>query len=129
MNDRPLPERLKAMLNADMVAVLSRPREGFDPAPLLASHLDFMIELEKKGLLFLSGPMTGRDGKFGAFGLTVLNVPTIEEAEKIWADEPFNRSGQRDVDYYIWRLMEGRLSVSFDLSDRSIHLAGRGKAP
>ena len=102
--------------------------EGFDPGALLPSHLDFMIGLEKKGLLFMSGPMTGRDGKFGAFGLTVLNVATIEEAEKIWAEEPFNRSGQRDVEYYVWRLMEGRLSVSFDLSDQHFGLAPRGKS-
>ena len=110
------------MLNADVVAVVSRPREGFDAAPLLAAHLDFMIDLEKKGLLFLSGPMTARDGKFGAYGLTVLNVGTIEQAEKIWADEPFNRSGQRDVEYFVWRLMEGRLSLSLDLSDRRFGL-------
>ena len=110
------------MLNADVVAILSRPRPGFDAAPLLASHLDFMIDLEKKGLLFLSGPMTARDGKFGAYGLTVLNVATIEQAEKIWADEPFNRSGQRDVEYFVWRLMEGRLNLSLDLSNRSFGL-------
>jgi uncharacterized protein YciI len=123
---RPLPERLRAMLNADLIAIISRPRDGFDPGTLLPAHLDFMIGLEKKGVLFLSGPMTGRDGKFGAFGLTVLNVATIAEAEKIWADEPFNRSGQRDVEFFLWRLMEGRLSVSLDLSDRSFGLAPRG---
>ena len=119
---KPIQDRLRAMLNADVVAVVSRPREGFDAAPLLAAHLDFMIDLEKRGLLFLSGPMTARDGKFGAYGLTVLNVGTIEQAEKIWADEPFNRSGQRDVEYFVWRLMEGRLSLSLDLSDRSFGL-------
>jgi uncharacterized protein YciI len=114
-----MQKRLQAMLNAEVVAILSRPRPGFDPVQLLPQHLDYMIELEKKGLLFLSGPLTGRDGKFGQFGLTVLNVPTIAEAEQIWAEEPFFRAGQRDSDYYVWRLMEGRLSISFDLSDQS----------
>lgn len=118
-----LQDRLKAMLNAEVIAVLSRPRDGFDPGKLLPSHLDFMIDLEKRGLLFLSGPLTARDGKFGAFGLTVLNVTTIAQAENIWADEPFNRSGQRDAEYFIWRLMEGRLMLSVDFSDRSFKLA------
>ena len=117
-----LQDRLRAMLNAEVVAILSRPRESFDPAKLLPVHLDFMVDLEKRGLLFLSGPLTGRDGKFGAFGLTVLNVTTISQAEAIWADEPFNRSGQRDAEYFNWRLMEGRLMLSFDLSDRNFRL-------
>jgi uncharacterized protein YciI len=118
----PLRQRLQSMLNADVVAIISRPRPGFDPAKLLEVHLDFMIALEKQGLLFLSGPLTGRDGKFGQFGLSVLNVRTIEEAEKIWADEPFFRAGQREAEFYVWRLMEGRLSLSFNLSDRSFFM-------
>jgi hypothetical protein len=111
------------MLNHEVVAVWSRPREGFDSAKFLPMHLDFMIALEKQGKLFLSGPLTGRDGKFGQFGLTVLNVATIAEAEAIWADEPFFRAGQRDAEFYVWRLMEGRLEMAFDLSDRTFRVA------
>lgn len=120
-----LQDRLQAMLNAEVVAILSRPRASFDPGKLLPSHLDFMVDLEKRGLLFLSGPLTARDGKFGAFGLTVLNVSTIAQAESIWADEPFNKTGQRDAEYFVWRLMEGRLMLTLDLSDRGFDLAGR----
>ena len=118
-----LQERLKSMLNAEVVAILSRPRASFDPSTMLPSHLDFMVGLEKRGLLFLSGPLTARDGKFGAFGLTVLNVNTIAQAESIWADEPFNKSGQRDAEYFVWRLMEGRLMVTLDLSDRRFNVS------
>jgi len=116
------PDRLKAMLNHEVVAVLSRPREGFDSAKLLPVHLDFMVGLEKQGKLFLSGPLTGRDGKFGQLGLTVLNVTTIAEAEAIWADEPFFRAGQRDAEFYVWKLMEGRLELAFDLSDQTFRV-------
>jgi uncharacterized protein YciI len=110
------------MLNHDVVAVWSRPRETFDPGSLLPAHLDFMIALEKQGRLFLSGPVTGRDGQFGRLGLTVLNVTTIAEAEAIWADEPFFRAGQRDAEFYMWKLMEGRLELAFDLSDQSFRV-------
>lgn len=110
------------MLNFEAVAILHRPLAGFDPGTLLPTHLDFMVELEKEGLLLLSGPLTTEDGKFGHFGLTVLNVATIAEARAIWADEPFYHAGQRDADFFIWRLMEGRLNVSLDLSDRSFRM-------
>ena len=124
---RSLPERLGAMLNFDVVAVLSRPESGFDPAPLLPLHIDFMIGLEKRRLLFLSGPLTGRDGKFGLSGLTVLNVASIAQAEAIWGEEPFLRAGLRGAEYFVWKLMEGRLSISLDLSDRRFDLNRRGE--
>jgi uncharacterized protein YciI len=114
------------MLNFDAVAILSRPLAGFEPGKLLAAHLDFMVVLEKKGLVLLSGPLTTVDGQFGQFGLTVLNVRTIAEAKEIWADEPFHRAHQREADFFIWKLMEGRLGLSLDLSDRSFSMTRKG---
>lgn len=123
MSDMPLPERLGAMLNFEVVAILSKPLPGFMPGKLLPAHLDFMVALEKKGLLFLSGPLQGKDGPMGQLGLTVLNVRTIEEAQAIWAEEPFYRSGQREAEYFVWRLMEGEVNLSLDLSSRSFTLS------
>ena len=118
-----LQERLGAMLNFEVVVILSKPLPGFMPGKLLPAHLDFMVALEKKGLLFLSGPLQGKEGPMGQYGLTVLNVRTIEEAQAVWADEPFFKSGQREADYFVWRLMEGELRLSLDLADRSFKLS------
>jgi uncharacterized protein YciI len=115
-------ERAKAMLNFEVVAILSQPRPGFDPGALLGAHLEFMVALEKKGLVLLSGPLTPADGAAAGQGLTVLNTASIETARAIWAEEPFCRAGQRDAHFFVWRLMEGRLGLTLDLSDQRLQL-------
>ena len=114
--------RLKAMMNFDVVVIDSLPRPGFQVGELLSQHLDFMIDLEKRGLLFLSGPTVEEDGSIGQVGLTVLNVPTLEMAREIWSEEPFFKAGQRDAAFRRWRLMEGALNVKVSLSDARVGL-------
>ncbi|MGX1099635.1 YciI family protein [Amorphus sp. MBR-141] len=109
--------RLKGMINHDVVVIESLPRPGFQVGPLLSEHLDFMIDLEKRGLLFLSGPTIEADGAIGQVGLTVLNVQTLEKAREIWSEEPFFKAGQRDAEFRLWRLMEGALNLTISLSD------------
>ncbi|MGX1309865.1 uncharacterized protein YciI [Amorphus suaedae] len=117
--------RLKQMMNFDVVVIESLPRPGFQVAGLLSEHLDFMIDLEKRGLLFLSGPTIEADGSIGQVGLTVLNVPTLEMAREIWSEEPFFKAGQRDAEFRLWRLMEGALNVTLSLSDAKVGIARR----
>jgi uncharacterized protein YciI len=112
--------RLKEMMNFDVVVIESLPRPGFQVGPLLSQHLDFMIDLEKRGLLFLSGPTIEEDGSIGQVGLTVLNVDTLEKAREIWSEEPFFKAGQRDAEFRLWRLMEGALNLTISLSDAQV---------
>jgi uncharacterized protein YciI len=113
--------RVGAMLNHEVVAIVSKPRPGFDPQALLGRHLDFIVALEQEGLVLLSGPTAAPELPAGS-GLTVLNVGTIEAARRIWADEPFHHAGARDAEFFVWRLMEGNLGVSFSLSDGRFRL-------
>ena len=112
--------RLKQMMNFDVVVIESVPRPGFQVGELLGRHLDFMIDLEKRGLLFLSGPTVEEDGSIGQVGLTVLNVRTLEKAREIWSEEPFFKAGQRDAEFRLWRLMEGALNLTVSLSDARV---------
>jgi uncharacterized protein YciI len=113
--------RVGAMLNHDVVAIVSKPRPGFDPKALLAQHLDFIVALERKGLVLLSGPTSAPELPAGS-GLTILNVGTIADARRIWADEPFHRAGGRNAEFFVWRLMEGNIGASLSLSDRRFRL-------
>ena len=52
--------------------------------PLLPAHLEYLISLEKRGLLFASGPLTEVGaGPLGGGGLTVLRVANATEAREI----------------------------------------------
>ncbi|MES2258220.1 MAG: hypothetical protein V4724_06860 [Pseudomonadota bacterium] len=121
---KPALQRAQAMLNMTMVAVLTGSRPGVDLLPLLDRHFDFMIDLERRGLLFLSGPMQedAVDAANSGHGLTVLNVRTIAEARALWEGEPFQLEGLRDARFFLWNIMEGSLRLTAELSSQSLRL-------
>ncbi|MEC7760595.1 MAG: YciI family protein [Pseudomonadota bacterium] len=90
--------------------------------PVLKDHLLYMIDLEKTGQLFLSGPLFDRDDKMTFDGMTIIRAGSFDEAEAIAARDPFVVAGLRKPVVHRWVVNEGRLSVSVDLSDRSATL-------
>ncbi len=90
---------------------------------LLATHLDYMIDLEKRGVLFASGPLTEPDGAPSGHGLTVLRVTDAGEARRIAQAEPFVAQGLRTFELKEWTVMEGTLGVRVNLSDQTVEVA------
>jgi uncharacterized protein YciI len=90
--------------------------------PLLATHLDYMFDLEKRGVLFASGPLTEPDGAPSGHGLTVLRVNDAAEARRIAQAEPFFAQGLRSFELKEWTVMEGMLGVRVNLSDQTVEV-------
>ncbi|MFZ0987535.1 MAG: YciI family protein [Xanthobacteraceae bacterium] len=90
--------------------------------PLLATHLDYMVDLEKRGVLFASGPLTEPDGAPSGHGLTVLRVNDAAEARRIAQAEPFFAQGLRSFELKEWTVMEGMLGVRVNLSDQTVEV-------
>lgn len=88
----------------------------------LEAHLRYLITLEKKGILFASGPLFMADGQMTGAGLTIVRAASFEEAERLANEDPFVISGQRRPTVRRWIVNEGRISVSIDLSDASATL-------
>ena len=90
---------------------------GNDLSAHLAEHLDYMIAVEKTGRLFASGPLGERSR---SDGMTIVRADSAEQAAEIAAADPFVRAGLRSYTVEPWTVMEGRITVSVDLSDRSM---------
>ena len=91
--------------------------------PLLPAHLEYLIGLEKTGLLFASGPLTEVGaGPLGGGGLTVLRVASAAEAREIAEAEPLVKNGLRTFEIKEWTIMEGTLGVRVNLSDQSVEV-------
>ena len=92
--------------------------------PLLPAHLEYLIGLEKRGLLFASGPFTTEvgAGPLGGGGLTVLRVASADEAREIAELEPFAKNGLRTFEIKEWTIMEGTLGLRVNLSDQSVEV-------
>ena len=116
-------ELTRGMLRKRLFAVISK---GADRPELIHSllpeHLQYMIGLEKAGILFASGPLTAGDGAVVGDGLTILNVDTLEHARTLASIDPFARSGARTFSVREWTLMEGRMQVTLSFSDKSLSL-------
>jgi uncharacterized protein YciI len=86
----------------------------------LPAHLEYMIRLEKEGVVFASGPLTSSGAPPAGEGMTVLRVASAEEARRIAEQDPFYVAGLRTVEVREWTLMEGTIGLKVNFSDRSI---------
>lgn len=112
------------MLRKTLYVVLSKGNATADQiGALLPQHLEYMIGLEKKGLLFASGPLTAGEGKPAGDGLTILRAKSAEEAHNIAAADPFVVNKLRAFEVREWTVMEGSLGLKVNFSDQSLEIA------
>lgn len=114
----------EGMLRKKLYVVLSK--GGDNPERLgdyLPSHLEYMIDLEKKGVLFASGPLSDAEGKIRGDGLTILRAGSAEEARKVAEADPFFVAGLRSFELREWTLMEGSFGVRVNFSDQSLEIS------
>ena len=79
-----------------------------------------MIDLEKRGILFASGPL---DGGARGDGLTIVRAASLEAAKQIAAGDPFVVQGLRSFEVREWTVMEGSFGIKVNFSDQSLELA------
>ncbi|HTE54559.1 MAG TPA: YciI family protein [Kofleriaceae bacterium] len=101
-----------SMLDRALYVALSRRLPGADLAPRLQAHLEFMIGLEERGILFASGPFFGPDGSTSGAGMSIVRAGSLEEARAILSADPFVVAGLRIFDLHEWHIMEGSLQLT-----------------
>ena len=114
----------RKMLRKKFYVVLSKPAVTPEKLqPYLSAHLEYMIGLEKRGLVFASGPLADGEGPPTGQGLTVLRAKDAGEARALAEADPFFINGVRSFEIKEWTVMEGTLGVRVNLSDQTIEVA------
>jgi uncharacterized protein YciI len=90
---------------------------------VLPQHLEYMIGLEKQGVLFASGPLTAAADAPMGDGLTILRATSAEDARAIASADPFVINKLRSFEVREWTLMEGSFGVTVNFSDQSLNIA------
>jgi hypothetical protein len=117
-------ELTRKMLRKKFYVVLSKPAVTPDKLqPYLSAHLEYMIGLEKRGLVFASRPLADGEGPPTGQGLTVLRAKDADEARALAEADPFFINGVRSFEIKEWTVMEGTLGVRVNLSDQTIEVA------
>lgn len=115
-------ERLKALMLKKVYFVMQRRIVAPDKLPpVLLDHYHWIIGLEKAGRVFASGPVSKRDGTTGV-GMTIFRAADFDEADAMAASDPFVTSGAAEFTMERWQVNEGRVTLSFDLSDQTTRL-------
>ena len=110
--DARIQELMRGMLRKTLYVVLWK-GAGRELKAQLPAHLEYMIDLERQGKLFASGPLdSGATGD----GLTILRASSREEAREIASRDPLVTSGLRIFEIREWLLMEGSIAVKANYS-------------
>jgi uncharacterized protein len=114
-----IAELTKGMLRLKLFVIFSYGK-GLDLKPTLPDHLAYMVDLERQGKLFASGPFG--DGTKGD-GMTIVRAANESEAREIALHDPFVINGIRTFTIQSWTVMEGSVSLTVNFSDRSANIA------
>ncbi len=113
----------KGMLHKKFYVILSKGSATPEQiGVLLPQHLEYMIGLEKNGVLFASGPLADGGGKTRGDGLTIVRAASAADAYKIAERDPFVVHGLRTFEIREWTVMEGSLAIRLNFSDQTLEL-------
>lgn len=112
------PVDLSRLLARDYWLILSTPANGTDASAIDAhvpEHVAWLLELERDGVLFVSGPLLSGPGVGPGSGVTVVRAADEEAARLVAGSDPFVLAGLRTFEVYRWRVNEGTVSVRMSL--------------
>ena len=93
------------------------PRAELDK--MLAEHLAHQIRLEKQGIMFAAGPLTGEDGaRVG--GMIVIRAESFTAAQAIADSDPYHKAGLRKYTLTRWTVNEGSYGLRVNYSDQTV---------
>ncbi|MFE3027394.1 YciI family protein [Nocardia tengchongensis] len=109
---------LSRLLGRDYWMVTSTPVDGTtaeDIAALVPAHIAWLLELEERHLVFLSGPLVSGPGAGRGSGVTVLRACDEAEVTAIASADPLVTAGLRTFVVHQWRVNEGSVSMRLSL--------------
>jgi uncharacterized protein len=78
-----------------------------------------MIDLEKRGIRFVSGPFLTEDHEMPGYGMTTLRIASQVGTETIAQNDPLYKSGICTYEVKVWQLNEGSFTITMNYSDKS----------
>jgi uncharacterized protein YciI len=106
------------LLGRDYWLVLSTPgptTAGGDIKAMLADHLEWLLGLETRGAVLMSGPLTEGPGTGPGSGVTVLRARDFAAATAIAEADPFVVAGLRTYQIFKWQVNEGSVGITVSL--------------
>jgi hypothetical protein len=109
----------EAMLRKQLYVVFTKPTDGMGPVMAnLKEHLDFQIDLEKRGVMFGAGPFwNDAEDAWQGEGMVIIRAASLTEAKAIADSDPMHKAGARSYTVRPWLLNEGTVTIKMTYSD------------
>jgi uncharacterized protein YciI len=109
----------KGMLQKQLYVVFTKPTNGLGPVMAnIKPHLDFQVDLERRGIMFGAGPFWTEDEQtWEGEGMVIIRAGSLAEARAIAESDPMHKSGARSFTVRPWLLNEGTVTVKITYSD------------
>ena len=116
--------RVGQMVNKRLYVGMSKVNMTSPPPPIdvVGEHLKYALELEEQGILFAAGPFVDDEGKMVGDGMFIVRAGSKAEAAEILAKDPIHVGNFRTCTVHGWTLHEGKINLSYNLSDKSYSL-------
>ena len=109
----------ETMLRKQLYVVFTKPTNGMGPVMAnLKEHLDFQIDLEKRGIMFGAGPFwNDAEDAWEGEGMVVIRAASLTQAKAIADSDPMHKAGARSYTVRPWLLNEGTVTIKLTYSD------------
>ena len=103
------------------------PKQSRTPDELRIDHHRYLLDLERRGILFGAGPF--RDGNGWAeghgVGMIVIRAKDREEAQATAFQEPFTKAGWHVMEVVPWMRNEGTVNIQIRFADGILEVDNR----
>ncbi len=118
----------RKLLRKQYYAIFMTPPEPMDDpiaalGPTLKDHLEWLAELEARGILFASGPFRDETGAWVGDGMALVRADSLADAQALAESEPFHKVGLRRNQVRSWQLNEGSITLTVRCMDGGFELA------
>ena len=118
---RKLTELTGKMLRKKLFMITFTSKVGMDKLlPMVPEHLEYMIGLARKGVLFAAGPVNTEAGAPTGGGMALFNTETAVEARRFAEGDPFYQKGLRSFEIHEWIFMEGSMTVTLNFAENTL---------
>ncbi|AXK81447.1 hypothetical protein DW352_13570 [Pseudolabrys taiwanensis] len=107
------------MLRKQLYVIFTKPTKGMEPVmAVLKEHLDFQIDLERRGIMFGAGPFwNDAEEAWEGEGMVIVRAESLAAAKAIAASDPMHKAGARSYTVRPWLLNEGTVTIKLTYSD------------